>query len=475
MYTTWIDGEEATTTRTYRVDDPSTGAQITQVPECDTEDIERAIAAAERARIGFAASDLDVRRAFLDRIADKLQAERDALVDLAVTDTGARLVIAESLHVDRAIARFRGWAATPASVLEPSGPPETAGLSAALYRRPVGTVGCISPYNFPLLAMAGKVAAALFAGNSVLLKPAPQDPLLVMELGRLAAGAAAELGLDPGVVGTLTGSSPETGQALVADPRVGAISFTGSTGVGRSIFANAAPHMKRLLLELGGKGAVLVRADADLAMVADSVARTWTIQAGQVCLTPARILADETVAADLEDLLVAKLRTLRAGALRDSTTTVGPVISAAQRAHIERLVGAAESAGRRVHRHTELPATGYWTAPALVADAQPEDDVLRVEAFGPVLAMTAVSGDDEAVEIANGLDFALYDYVFSADLEQADRVAARLDAAQVGVNTTTRHPDAPFGGNKHSGIGRTGGTYALDAYTNLQAVVRHDR
>ncbi|MCT7293649.1 aldehyde dehydrogenase family protein (plasmid) [Rhodococcus pyridinivorans] len=474
MYTTWIDGDAITSTATYGVYDPATGAEIASVPECSLADTERAIDAADRARRSFAATDLDVRRKFLDRIADHLETDRESLTELAIRDTGARIDVARTLHVDGAVARFRQWARTPAEALTPAAPADAAGVSARLYRRPVGIVGCISPYNFPLLAMSAKVSAALFSGNAVVMKPAPQDPLLVMELGRIATLAAGELGLDPGVVGTLTGSTPATGEALVADPRVGAISFTGSTHVGRAIFANAAPQVKRLLLELGGKGAVIVRADADLDQVVANVTRTWTLQSGQVCLTPSRILAHESVADRLEDRLATVLTTLRSGDLRDPNTSVGPVISATQRDHIERLVGSAAAAGRRVHQFTDLPDKGFWTAPTLVAGADAHDDVMRIEAFGPIMALSTVRSDKEAVEIANSLEFALYDYVFSADLEAAEAVASRLDAAQVGINTTARHPLAPFGGNKHSGIGRTGGTYALDAYTNLQALIARD-
>ncbi|MGV9862312.1 aldehyde dehydrogenase family protein [Rhodococcus koreensis] len=474
MYTTWIDGEAVTPAATYGIDDPATGEEIAQAPECSAADTERVITAAHRARRGFAATGLAVRREFLTRIADLLEIERESLTELAIRDTGARIDVARSLHVDGAVSRFRQWACTPGEVLTPTAPADAAGIHARLHRRPVGVVGCISPYNFPLLAMSAKVSAALFSGNTVVMKPAPQDPLLVMELGRIATRAAGDLGLDPGVVGTLTGSTPNTGEALVADPRVGAISFTGSTHVGRAIFANAAPQVKRLLLELGGKGAVIVRADADLDEVVANVTRTWTLQSGQVCLTPSRILAHESVADALEERLAAVLETLRSGDLRDPDTTVGPVISANQRDHINRLVGSAQSSGRRIHQFTDLPDKGFWTAPTLVAGADPNDDVMRIEAFGPVMALSTVTNDDEAIAIANSLDFALYDYVFSANVEAAEAVAAQLEAAQVGVNTTARHPLAPFGGNKHSGIGRTGGTYALDAYTNLQALIGRD-
>jgi acyl-CoA reductase-like NAD-dependent aldehyde dehydrogenase len=329
----------------------------------------------------------------------------------------------------------------------------------------------VSPYNFPLLAMVGKVAPALFAGNAVVMKPAPQDPLLVVALAEALRDGLAAVGAPPAVSALLTGSTPELGAALVGHPQVDGVSFTGSTTVGIEIHRNASAGMKRLLLELGGKGACVVRADADLDLVVESVLRTWVVQSGQVCLTPARLIADHRVHDELVRRLTERLCSLRVGDPSDPAIDVGPVISDAQRKRVEGLVAAAEAAGRRVVRGDRGPVTGYFTPPALVLDCEPADEIMQEEVFGPVLCVTSTRDDDEAVAAANSTRYGLYDYVFSADPAAARALAGRLKAAQVGINTVRRHPGAPFGGNRASGIGRSGGRHALEACTDVQTFI----
>ncbi|MGH3251063.1 MAG: aldehyde dehydrogenase family protein, partial [Trebonia sp.] len=400
------------------------------------------------------------------------------LIDLAIADTGARLAVATVTQVDAAIARLAEWSRQPAALLTMPDPAGGPGVRTTVRRVPVGVVGCISPYNFPLLAMVGKAAPALFAGNAVVLKPAPQDPLLVTALARALIDGVRRVGAAPGVVNLITGAAPEAGAAVVAHPAVGAVSFTGSTVVGQQISRDAAPALKPLLLELGGKGAVIVRADADPRSVAEAVARTWTIQSGQVCLTPARLLADDAVHDDLVAALRRILAGLRLGDPRDPDVTVGPLISAAQRARVTALTDGARDEGCEVVQAGTVPGTGYFTAPALVLGCRPDNTIMREEVFGPVLSVMRTRDDEEAIAAANSTRYALYDYVFSADVARARDLAARLRAAQVGVNTTKRNMAAPFGGNRGSGFGRSGGRYSLNLCTTLQAVTEpadHDQ
>jgi acyl-CoA reductase-like NAD-dependent aldehyde dehydrogenase len=271
-------------------------------------------------------------------------------------------------------------------------------------------------------------------------------------------------------VNLVLGSGAEPGAALVEHPAVRAISFTGSTAVGIKIYRNAAPGMKRLLLELGGKGAVIVRDDVDVDQVATAVSRTWTVQSGQVCLTPARILADANVHDALVDRLLSIRHDLRHGDPRSPGTTVGPLISDVQRDRVAQLVATAEDEGCEIHQKADLPTTGFFHPATLVTGCDPDNTLMQNEAFGPVLCVMRTTDDEEAVQAANSTQFGLSDYIFSADTERARELARHLDSAQVGINTVARHPEAPFGGNKASGLGRSGATFALDSYTDLRSI-----
>jgi phenylacetaldehyde dehydrogenase len=470
-----IAGEAYVPGRWYETVDPTTERVIATVADCSAgEDTDTAVRVAAEAAPSWAALPVERRREALGVAADRLAARRDELVDLAVRDTGARVTVAGTTQVGAAIDRLRSWSQVPADVLRPTAPEGTAGVGARLRRTPVGVVACVSPYNFPLLAMVGKVAPALFAGNAVVMKPAPQDPLLVVALAEALRDGLAAIGAPAGVSGLLTGSTAGLGAALVGHDLVGAVSFTGSTAVGIEIHRSASASMKRLLLELGGKGACVVRADADLDLVVESVLRTWVIQSGQVCLTPARLIADQTVHDELVSRLTERLTKLVVGDPGDPAVEVGPLISAAQRERVESLVDGAEAEGCRVVRGVRGPATGYFTPPALVVGCDPTNRIMQEEVFGPVLCVTRTRDDDEAVAAANSTRYGLYDYVFSADLPRARALAGRLNAAQVGINTVRRHPDAPFGGNRASGIGRSGGRFALDTCTDVQTFVEPD-
>ncbi|MFF5261689.1 aldehyde dehydrogenase family protein [Actinomadura viridis] len=469
-YPCLVAGERLTTGSATPVLDPYTQHVIGEAAEGDRGAVDAAVAAAAAAQEEWARTPLATRRRVLDRAADILDEQRDELIDLAIADTGARRPVAAELQVGAPISRLRAWARQADDLLGWTAPGKN-GLGGRVARAPVGVVGCISPSNFPMHSISGKVAPALFAGNTVVMKPAPQDPLLVSALAEALNAALAAENAPAGAVNLVLGTGPETGAALAEHPGVKAISFTGSTAVGTAIYRAGAESMKRLLLELGGKGALIVRYDADLDAVITAVTRTWTIQAGQVCLTPARILADRRV----HDDLLARLRTVLAGLVhgdpRDAATTVGPLVSADQRDRVTALVDSARREGATVETASGVPPHGWFHPATLVTGCQPEQIVMQEEVFGPVLCVMPTSDDDEAVAAANSTRYGLTDYVYSRNLHDAEAVAARLATAQVAINTVQRRPDFPFGGNKASGLGRSGGTYALDSYTDLQAVV----
>jgi phenylacetaldehyde dehydrogenase len=333
----------------------------------------------------------------------------------------------------------------------------------------VGVVACITPYNFPLVNMAGKVGPALAMGNTVVVKPAPQDPLAVLRF----ADAVTEAGFPPGVVNIVTGSGAEVGEALVASPQVDMTSFTGSTAVGRRIGEVAGRDMKRLLLELGGKGAGVVFDDADVSTAVGAISSTWAFHSGQICTAPTRVLAQRGIHDQIVAGLQAAAARLKVGDPLAPDTVVGPVISAAQRDRIEAHVRSGVEEGATLLAGGSRPdvSPGFYVAPTLLVDAKPGMRVVQEEIFGPVVVVLAFDDEDEAVALANSTEFGLNDYVFTADTARGLRVARQLRSGSVAINTAQQSPEAAFGGFKQSGVGRDRGSFALHAYSELQSIV----
>jgi phenylacetaldehyde dehydrogenase len=352
----------------------------------------------------------------------------------------------------------------PTTALAPGGL-----MGAIAVRQPVGVVACITPYNFPIVNMAGKIGPALAMGNTVVVKPAPQDPLAVIRVCELVRQA----GFPDGVINVVTGSGADVGEALVASKHVDMVSFTGSTSVGQRIGAVAGHDMKRLLLELGGKGAALVFDDADLRTVISTIVSVWTFHSGQICTAPTRVLAQRGVYDELVSGLQAAAGSLKVGDPLEKDTVLGPVITAAHRDRVESYVRAGTDEGGTVVAGGERPdmATGFYVAPTLIAECKAGMKVVQEEIFGPVVVVVPFDAEDEGVALANGTDFGLYDYVFSADTARSMRVAKQLRSGNVGINTAQRNHEAPFGGFKLSGVGRDGGSFGLHAYSELQSIV----
>ena len=478
-YAVLVGGErQAGTLGTYDVVNPATEEVVGQAPEVSTDQVDAAARAAAEAFESWSRTTPQHRSTLLARLADLLDERAEDLVPLVQAETGATLRVAKTMQVPQTIERFRRYArgaleptAQPLAPTEMSATALAAGglLGAVVERRPVGVVACITPYNFPLVNMAGKVGPALAMGNTVVVKPAPQDPLAVLRF----ADTAVEAGFPPGVVNVVTGSGAEAGAALVASPDVDMISFTGSTSVGQRIGEVAGRDMKRLLLELGGKGAAVVFDDADLPTAIGAIASVWAFHSGQICTAPTRALVQRGI----HDQVVAGLQVaagrLTVGDPLDQATVVGPVISAAQRDRIEAHVRRGVDEGGTLLAGGERPAMerGFYVAPTLIADGKPDMAVVREEIFGPVVVVVPFDDEDEAVALANGTDFGLNDYVFTGDTSRALRVARRLRSGSVALNTAQQAPEAPFGGFKLSGVGRDRGSFALHAYSELQSIV----
>jgi phenylacetaldehyde dehydrogenase len=478
-YTLLVGGDRPGGDRgTYDVVNPATEQVVGRAPEASVDQVAAAARAAAEAFPAWSRTSADERSALLSRLADILARQTPDLVPLVQAETGATQRVAKTMQVPQTIDRFRRYArgahesfALPLPPTEmPSTPLAPGGvLGTVVERRPVGVVAAITPYNFPLVNMAGKVGPALAMGNTVVVKPAPQDPLAVLRF----ADAVVEAGFPPGVVNIVTGAGADTGEALVASPRVDMVSFTGSTSVGRSIGAVAGRDMKRLLLELGGKGAAVVFDDADVAAAVGAIASVWAFHSGQICTAPTRVIAQRGIHNQLVAGLQAAAGRLIVGDPLLAETVVGPVISAVQRDRIEAYVRTGVDEGGTLLAGGERPdtETGFYVAPTLIADAKPEMRVVQEEIFGPVVVVLAFDDEDEGVALANGTDFGLNDYVFTGDSARGLRVARQLRSGSVALNTAQQSPEAAFGGFKLSGVGRDRGSFALHAYSELQSIV----
>ncbi|MEE4423200.1 aldehyde dehydrogenase family protein [Streptomyces bugieae] len=468
----------------YEVIDPATEETVGLAPEASRDQVHAAAAAARDAFGPWSRTSPEERAAVLSRAADLMQRDAGRYAELAQAESGATTATARGMQVAVAVARFRRYAKGALEPVETPLPPQIneAGpmgrggvLGALAVRQPVGVVTCITSYNNPWANPAGKVAPALAMGNTVLVKPAPQDPLSVYRMAEALEEALTEAGAPPGVVNVVSGTAVAVGEAAVDSPDVDMVSFTGSTAVGQRIAEVCGRGMKRQLMELGGKGAAIVFGDADLDSAVAGIGTTYAFYSGQICTAPTRALVHRSVYDAFVAKLTAYLGFLKVGDPRARGTVVGPVISAAHRDRVESYVELGRKEGATVVAGGERPAhlgKGFYVAPTLLADCTNDMRVVREEIFGPVVAVVPFDGDeDEAVALANDSDYGLIDYVWSADAARAFRVARRLRAGGVGVNTVGRNMEAPFGGFKRSGVGRDVGSYALHTYSELQAIV----
>lgn len=464
---------------TYSIVNPATEEVVGEAPNASVADAEAAAAAAAEALPTWSRTSPGERAALLVRAAELLEGRYAELVPLVQAETGATLRVAKTMQVPTAAARFRRYATGIAEELTipvpPAVMPTTAlgagGIMGGVARRaPVGVVTCITSYNFPMTNMAGKLGPALAMGNTVVVKPAPQDPLAIVVLGEVFQ----EAGFPPGVVNIVVSEGPAPAEALVASPHVDMVSFTGSTAVGQRIGQVAGHDMKRLLLELGGKGACIVFDDADLEKAIAGIASVWAFHSGQICTSPTRVLAQRGIYERLVAGLQAAAGRLKVGDPLERDTVVGPVISDAHRRRVEGYVASATAEGAEVVAGGERPdvgGRGFFVAPTLIVEGKPGMRVVQEEIFGPVVTVVPFDDEDDVVALANSTDFGLYDYVFSGDTARAFDVAQQLRTGNVGINSVQRNHELPFGGFKYSGVGRDGGRFGFHAYSELQSIV----
>jgi acyl-CoA reductase-like NAD-dependent aldehyde dehydrogenase len=463
----WVDAADS-----YPVIDPATGGELGRAPRSTVADAHAAAAAARAAFPSWALSSLDERCRLLRDLAAAIGAHHADFVELVMRETGALLPFARDVKVAFTVERFN-WHATASpewfqsdmAVVTPDG----ANRRTRVVRQPAGVVTCITPFNFQLPNVAAKLGAALVAGCTTILKPAPQDPLGAITLFELIA----ELGFPPGVVNLVVSDDVAVSQALVASPDVDMVSFTGSTRTGLDIGARAGASMKRTLLELGGKSALIVTEDADVPAAARAAASTWTVYAGQICTAPTRVIAHRAVYDDVVAELTEIARGLRTGDPEDPEAQIGPLITEAHRARVETYIGAGVDEGATLAVDGRIPrdaSPGNFVGATLFTECANDMTIAREEIFGPVLCVIPANDDDDAVRLANDSDYGLDGYVWAGDAEHAWQLARGLRTGHVSVNGAPTNSLAPFGGFRQSGVGRDRGLAGVQAYTEVQAI-----
>ncbi|MFE2416155.1 aldehyde dehydrogenase family protein [Streptomyces hokutonensis] len=476
----YIDGRYTDGTSDARivVRNPATEETVAEVPDSSLGDVRRAVQAARRAfdegpwpRLRPAE-----RGAVLLRMAEELERRLPELVAVNMAEAGSVRELAETLQTRVPVAHLRDMAerVIPGFAwerpMDPTIAPGAGVFQGVLRREAFGVCALVSAYNFPFFLSMMKVIPALAAGCTVVLKPAPQTPLDSLLLGDFADAA----GLPPGVLNIVTGDV-EAGRELTTHPMVDLVSFTGSDAVGRTVYAQAAASMKKVVLELGGKSANIVRADGDLAGAVRSAFSGMTTHAGQGCSLLTRTLVHESVHDEFVDRLSTALAGVRVGDPADAATTMGPLISAAQRDKVEKLIRVGEEEGARIVCGGRRPAgldRGYFVEPTLFAAVDNAMAVARTEFFGPVGVVIPFRTDEEAVHIANDSPYGLGGAVWSADTVAAYEMATRLRTGGVTINGGSAgvSPRSAFGGYKQSGLGREWGEFGLDEYLQTKTV-----
>jgi acyl-CoA reductase-like NAD-dependent aldehyde dehydrogenase len=441
--------------------EPATEAVLEELPRAGIEEVDAAVENAKRAFPGWRAIAPADRAARLHALADALASARDELALLEARNAGKPIADARG-EMDMVVATFRYYAGAPERLLGDTIP--VAGGEAFTVREPLGVVALIVPWNFPLTIASWKLAPALAAGNTVVLKPAELTPLTAVRFASIALDA----GIPEGVVNVVVGPGRVCGQRLVEHPDVAKVAFTGSTEVGRSIAAGAAATIKRVTLELGGKSPNLVFADADLESAASAAPAAVFGNAGQDCCARSRILVQRSVLDRFMDALEDAVESIRVGDPLDEATQMGPLISAARRDEVASFVNGEAPVAIR---GSAPDGPGYWFAPTVLCPVDPGARAAREEIFGPVATVIPFADEDEAVRLANDTIYGLSGSIWTRDGARALRVARAINAGVLSINSNTSVRVAtPFGGFKQSGYGRELGPHALDAYTEVKSI-----
>ncbi len=453
--------------------EPATGHVYSRVPDSDTADIERAVEAAAKAFGAWSHTPAAERSRVLLRIADRIERNLDRLARAECVDNGKPLTLARTLDIPRAAMNFRFFGSAALHLCSESHTTDDTAINYTL-RRPRGVAGIISPWNLPLYLLSWKVAPALATGNTVVAKPSEVTPMTAYLLSELCNDA----GLPPGVLNIVHGLGAKAGQALVEHPGVPTISFTGGTATGATIARTAGPLFKRVSLEMGGKNPNIVFADADLDAALSGSVRAAFANQGQVCLCGSRLFVEASIFETFVERFVAAANTLKVGDPLEESTDQGALVSKAQFDKVSRYVALARDEGGRILTGGKPPPAisdrckdGFFFQPTVITGLDAACRVNQEEIFGPVVAILPFETEDEVVAYANGTRYGLSASVWTRDVNRAHRLAERIDSGTVWVNTwMLRDLRVPFGGMKHSGVGREGGEESLRFFTEPKNV-----
>jgi aminomuconate-semialdehyde/2-hydroxymuconate-6-semialdehyde dehydrogenase len=472
----FIDGRARETDKRFDDVNPCTGQRAHEVCEADVAGVDEAVQAASRAMRGpWRTKSPAMRATLLEKVADGIDARREEFIRAEIEDTGKPIALAGVLDIPRGAQNFRAFAQQLRTMGEQSFTTHSDDGTRALnliVHEPLGVVGVICPWNLPLLLMTWKVAPALAAGNAVVVKPSEETPQTAVLLGEVMKAA----GVDDGVYNVVHGFGPgSAGQAIVEHKDVAAITFTGESKTGSAIMGMAAPTLKRLSFELGGKNAAIVFDDADVDDAVAGTLRSCFWNTGQICLCTERVYVQRSIYARFVEQLAAGAKKRVLGDPHASTTTMGPLIS---RAHQAKVLGYFENTawdpkhgaativtGGSAAQPPEGFAGGFWVEPTIWTDVDDQHPLVTEEIFGPCTVVMPFDDDDEAIRRANASVYGLCCAVWTRDLQRAHRVSRAVDAGLVWVNTWyLRDLRTPFGGKKRSGIGREGGRFSFDFY-----------
>ncbi len=465
----YIDGAwvPSTSGSVIEVINASTEEVMGTIPDGTVEDVNKAVEAARRAFPSWSETSREERGKSLRRIQEALSARTSEIAELIAREVGTPLPIANLVQLGLPIMSFASMAdlATSFQYEEEIG-------NSLVVREPIGVVGAISPWNYPLHQIAAKVAPAMAAGCTVVVKPSQVAPLNAFVLAEIIE----EVGLPPGVFNLVSGAGSVIGEALASHPGVDMVSLTGSTPAGRRVMIQAADTIKRVTLELGGKSACVILPGADLkTAVASGLSFCW-LNSGQTCSAQTRMVVPRSSLSEVEELVLAEAENYNLGDPLDFSTRLGPLISAAQRESVRGYITKGIDEGATLLRGgAEAPEEfdrGYYVKPTVFTNVGAKMTIAQEEIFGPVLSILPYDSEEEAVEIANDSTYGLGGSVWASDKSEAERVARKIRTGQVDLNGGSFNPLAPFGGYKQSGIGRELGHFGLEEYLEVKSLQR---